>query len=444
MRAGHFVLNRESWKPIVFPAGVVLLVAALLLHSEMLAISATAVSSYYYAVFLAGFLLAARFHSTRVLFSLTVLMLAHRALEFFSNGKIGGSGPGRAAFELLALLVPINFLALVWMRERGMKVPAIMPRVAMLLAQAFVVTLACRPGTSGLGFLSYPFLGRAVTEWSRIPHLALLAFAATAAVFAVRFVRMRKPLETGFFWSLVSVFLSFQFGGVGRLADGYMATAGLILVASVVETSYVMAYHDELTALPGRRAFNEALVSLEGQYAIAIVDIDHFKQFNDTYGHETGDEVLRMVAARLARVTGGGKAFRCGGEEFAILFEGKSAKDAAEDLDLLRRVIETSMFRVRGGQERRREPRQEAAERRTPMPRKIRSGKSPTIVEPVRDLSVTVSIGVAEPSTRLREVDQIIHAADKALYRAKGNGRNRVELATSARVRPMRARKASA
>jgi PleD family two-component response regulator len=193
--------------------------------------------------------------------------------------------------------------------------------------------------------------------------------------------------------------------------------------------------------LPARRAFNEALLSLDGQYAIAIVDIDHFKQFNDTYGHETGDEVLRMVASRLARVSGGGKAFRCGGEEFAIVFREKSAKDAAEDLELLRRLIESSVFRVRGGQERRQAPREEAAERRKSAPRKARAGKAPTLLQPSRDLSVTVSIGVAEPSTRLREVDQIIHAADKALYRAKGNGRNRVELATSARVRPIRTRK---
>jgi diguanylate cyclase (GGDEF)-like protein len=60
------------------------------------------------------------------------------------------------------------------------------------------------------------------------------------------------------------------------------------------------------------------------------------------------------------------------------------------------------------------------------------------------DLSVTVSIGVAEPSTRLREVDQVIQAADKALYRAKADGRNRVELASAARARVIRAKKASA
>jgi hypothetical protein len=175
------------------------------------------------------------------------------------------------------------------MRERGLKAPAIAPRLAILLAQAIVVTLICRPGIGDdPGILSYPIFGSEIARWSKLPQLGLGLFVIAAAVFAVRFVRTHKPIETGFFWALVSAFLSFHFGGVGRLADGYMATAGLILVASVVETSYVMAYHDELTTLPGRRAFNEALLSLDGHYSIAIVDIDHFKQFNVPM-NETGD-----------------------------------------------------------------------------------------------------------------------------------------------------------
>jgi len=63
----------------------------------------------------------------------------------------------------------------------------------------------------------------------------------------------------------------------------------------MVETSYLLAYHDELTALPSRRAFHEALLRLQPPYSIAMVDIDHFKRCNDTYGHDTGDEVLRLV-----------------------------------------------------------------------------------------------------------------------------------------------------
>ena len=202
---------------------------------------------------------------------------------------------------------------------------------------------------------------------------------------------------------------------------------GLILLSSIIETSYVLAYHDELTGLPSRRAFNDALLRLEGPYAVAVVDIDHFKSFNDTYGHDTGDQVLRMVAGRLAGVSGGGEAFRVGGEEFSILFPGKSTKEVVEHLDRLRILIQASTFRVRAGEERR-------TVARGPDRRVAARGKRDRRVRPQNpsgDLSVTVSIGVAEPTARLRELEQVMQAADKALYRAKQNGRNRVETAAS-------------
>ena len=59
---------------------------------------------------------------------------------------------------------------------------------------------------------------------------------------------------------------------------------------------------------------------------VAMVDVDHFKKFNDTYGHDTGDSVLRMIATKLQKVGGGGTAYRYGGEEFSIIFNGKNKK----------------------------------------------------------------------------------------------------------------------
>src|SRR5260221_309408 len=73
---------------------------------------------------------------------------------------------------------------------------------------------------------------------------------------------------------------------------------------------YSPAYQDELSRLASRRAFNDALLRLKHPYAIAAVDIDHFKRINDNFGHDTGDQVLRLVASRLSRVSGGGEAFR--------------------------------------------------------------------------------------------------------------------------------------
>jgi diguanylate cyclase (GGDEF)-like protein len=108
-----------------------------------------------------------------------------------------------------------------------------------------------------------------------------------------------------------------------------------------------MAYRDELTQLPSRRALNESLLKVGDSYTIAMVDVDHFKQFNDTYGHETGDQVLQMIASRLADVSGGGKAFRYGGEEFAVMFPNKLMDEAYPSLEALRKSVEKSTFKVR-------------------------------------------------------------------------------------------------
>jgi len=66
-----------------------------------------------------------------------------------------------------------------------------------------------------------------------------------------------------------------------------------VLAISVIEISYSIAYHDALTGLPGRRALKEAFLELDGQYTIAMIDIDHFKKFNDRYGHDVGDHARK-------------------------------------------------------------------------------------------------------------------------------------------------------
>jgi diguanylate cyclase (GGDEF)-like protein len=385
-----------------------------LVNTPLLERVAPSLGFYYFAVFAAGLLLAWRFHSSRVLFSLLTLLLAHRAIEFFSSGH---TRSGRTAVILAALLIPVNYIALATMRERGLTVAGIAPRFGILFLEAVVVAVLCRPENSTT----------VSTTLSGLPVWTMLGFVAAGSVLVVRFFQIRKPTEAGFLWSLAAVFLWLEFSPVGKVADTYVATAGLILAASLIETSYVLAYYDELTGIRGRRAFNEALLALDQQYAIAIVDIDHFKQFNDTYGHDTGDQVLRMVASRLAEVGGGGQAFRCGGEEFAILFRNASARDAFEQLDSLRQTIQRSAFRPRAG-ERRSQARAAGPERRKPGKKKAMV----PLANPTEDLSVTVSIGVAEPSTRYRQPEQVIHAADQALYRAKHNGRNRVEVASNA------------
>src|SRR5690606_24679223 len=126
----------------------------------------------------------------------------------------------------------------------------------------------------------------------------------------------------------------------------FTAAAALVLAIAAFQESWNIAYLDQLTELPGRRALDEALARLEGSYTIAMVDVDHFKKFNDSYGHDVGDQVLRMVASQLREVGGGGKAYRYGGEEFTLLFPGRGADEAVAFVDALRAAIARDMFEI--------------------------------------------------------------------------------------------------
>ncbi|MFZ3342505.1 MAG: GGDEF domain-containing protein [Terriglobales bacterium] len=424
-------MNGKSWKAWLVPSGILLALAAALVNSPLFVQVAPSLSFFYVAVFAAGLFLAWRFHSSRILFSLLTILLAHRAVEFFSGGRLA-SGPGQMAVLLASVLVPLNFIVFALMPERGLSIAGIAPRAGLLFLESVAVAVFCRPENSGA--VSHR------PDGGNIPQWLLLSFLAAIAVCLRRFLQTRKPIEPGFAWSAAALFLWLEFAPVGKMADAYVATAALILGASLIETSYVLAYHDELTGIRGRRAFNEALLSLDQQYAIAIVDIDHFKRFNDTYGHDTGDQVLCMVATQISKVSGGGQAFRCGGEEFAIIFRETSAKDAFEHLESLRRIIEAATFKVRGF-ERRTALRPGEGDRRKLTKKKMVAA---ALSQPSDRLSMTISIGVAEPGTRNRQAEQVIQAADQALYRAKEKGRNRVELASSAPLRLEKTRRVKA
>jgi len=166
-----------------------------------------------------------------------------------------------------------------------------------------------------------------------------------------------------------------------------------------------MAYLDELTNLPGRRALNETLNKLGNKYVIAMLDVDHFKKFNDTYGHDAGDDVLRLLGNRLKGVTGGGKPFRYGGEEFTLVFPGMALSEASEHLEKLRKNVADKQFTLRK-QERR------------------QKGKKGNKKQNQRSVKVTISIGYAEYNDKAKTPDQVLKLSDKALYRAKKKGRN--------------------
>jgi diguanylate cyclase (GGDEF)-like protein len=192
-------------------------------------------------------------------------------------------------------------------------------------------------------------------------------------------------------------------------ASPFMALGALPLVAllhrsfrhaQLVDASRIDAKTGLLNAgtwLREARLETARAVRTRAPLAVAIADIDHFKNVNDTFGHLAGDAVLAALASALnALLRDGDLTGRFGGEEFCILLPGTDAAEARQITERLREKISRIVTPVSGAT----------------------SGDPP--------LQVTISIGVAALGSSRRDLDELLAAADHALYQAKEAGRNRV------------------
>ena len=167
-----------------------------------------------------------------------------------------------------------------------------------------------------------------------------------------------------------------------------------------------MAFLDELTNIPGRRALTNALRQYERHpYTLSIMDIDFFKRLNDSYGHEVGDQGLRMISARLSQYAKSGHIYRYGGEEFVLLFPYKHLEEVLDEIEETRALISNSDFFLRS---------------RTRCDNETENEKYPYLAS----IKITLSAGVAE-KVGSESSDFVLNMADQALYKAKKTGRNK-------------------
>ena len=313
-----------------------------------------------------------------------------------------GTGPGLAT---LGLLLPINLGLLIWLGDRPLQRPWSLLHLASIGVQPWLASLLIRawqrPGGGAPSASWVDLLGS--------PQAAALAFLMAVVFAALAFAAHRVTFEVALLWVLAATALAVLAPGDPAQRSLLLAAAQLALLTGVIEDSYRLAYHDQLTGLPGRRALDETLERLDGEYVIAMADIDRFKRFNDRYGHEAGDQALRMVADELTHAGEGGRAFRYGGEEFALLFAGRTPAPVSLALEQLRAAIEARIFTIRSPDRPSEKPEEPVAP----------SGATERV-------TLTVSIGAAAPGPHHPRPGDVLHAADAALYRAKRRGRNRV------------------
>lgn len=359
-----------------------------------------------YIILVVGFLIGLQFHRSRLAFTVLLLFLSDRILHHFGPGDLIITIGEINILYTIAALLPINLTLLALSRESGLLNIYGLLRVIFITIQPMAAYVLLEQNPDFYRYFEWPAIAHFFSIEPGKP-LALYFLYGITLLFLMGYgLISNKATMRGFFWALAASGIAFYGLDQGMETDIFFCIGGLIVILSLLETAYFMAYHDELTGLPARRSLNTTMQNLGRKYTIAMLDIDFFKKFNDKYGHDVGDQVLCMVASHMSRVGGGGKPFRYGGEEFTIVFPGKTKIKARHHLENLRKSIAEAKFIIRG---------------------KDRPRKTPKTKQQVKNtttVSVTISIGTAEPTGVFNKPLEVLKSADKALYQAKKKGRN--------------------
>jgi len=334
------------------------------------------------------------------LFTLSLILGCLYGLAHVYSIKVTAVGPGL----WLSWSLPLLFMIVSWLPERGIFTAYGMGFI--VLAVAFLAL------TNQLHELDYmaTLVTYKVAAANNIPYITLASFTLAILHQGFRIWLYDNVLDGVLLFVLLTLLWNYLASPINSQTPALLHSLNqLLLIWGLLKHSHDMAYRDELTGLPGRRALNEVLKAPGRKYVVAMMDIDHFKKFNDRYGHDVGDDVLKIVAAKMARVTGGGKAYRYGGEEFTIIFKGKDLPLCIPHLEAVREDIGNYKISLR---------------EKTKRPKSSSRGKQQRgRNNSGRKVTVTISIGVAK-KTPDRTTEEVIKAADKLLYKAKKAGRN--------------------
>ncbi|MFC6672354.1 GGDEF domain-containing protein [Marinobacterium aestuariivivens] len=400
-------LLRMLFMPLLLLAGGVLLQGSLVDLGPQLQLLLAVLP---YLLGGANLLLGYLFNQSRLLLSTLNLLAAYLLIQLCLQTPLARPD-NFVLFSLLTLQLPVSQLLICLAPERGLRnrrrlLPQLIPLALYPILWLLWQQQLLGPWLSRLpaAMLELQVAGHYLSEGSAL--LCALTLLLSATVLYFRRSRSDGALF-GVLLALPALFYGFDRPQISPLLFTAMQ---LMLSQALILHSHQLAFVDELTGIPARRALQEQLASLGRRYTLAMMDIDHFKQFNDRYGHDAGDQVLRLVASQLRRVGGGGRVFRYGGEEFTVLFRGKGESEALPHLEQLREAIAQYPLQIR-------QPNRPDNAKSGRQQRRARNADKP--------VQVTVSIGLCERSPTCPDADAVMQQADKALYAAKRAGRNR-------------------
>ncbi len=348
-----------------------------------------------YILLILGLVMAVLFNKSKLFFTLILTLTALLVLYTRQTEN--------RFFDLLffctGILVPLNSILFSATQEKGIFSASGKAKVFMMSLQTGLVFYCLWFQEAWLSDLKgYGFFPSGIQRNLVPDDLVVILFILSLIVFILQDFFKRDSNQSVQFFSLSSLFMAILKPNDVLWYSLFLSGSALYHLLTLIQKSYIMAYLDDLTGIPGRRALNEDLQKLSGVYTLAMIDIDHFKQFNDKYGHDAGDEALRHVARIMKRAVRGGRIYRFGGEEFTVIYPGRDTAHALINLEEIRRHVETE-----------------------PLISNTQSHKSSA----GKKLPLTISLGMAENGSDTRP-SEVMKLSDQALYRAKEKGRNRV------------------
>lgn len=250
---------------------------------------------------------------------------------------------------------------------------------------------------------------------SKLPIFLVLYLFALLGISAVIQLNYNKQMNTAIFSSMTFFAVTVVLFDVSFISSAMFSIDAILQIVYLVFYIRAVAYRDKLTGLASRRALESELPYLKKRYSVAMLDVDHFKKFNDSHGHDAGDDVLRLVGSKLQSVCKKAQVFRYGGEEFTVIYKGTRAEEAKQNLEALREAIADYDMTIRNSEHR-------------PKNNKLGALKRNRNDAEYQTVNVTISIGVCDSSASSLSPEEILKSADEALYEAKKKGRNRVEI----------------
>jgi diguanylate cyclase (GGDEF)-like protein len=402
----------KSFLAIFFPAGLIFIIAIGFLRPQGLPMwLQQPIAALPYIVLIFGLIFGWYFASSRMILSLLVLALADRALVLFPSTDADQAAVSQTIVAMTAFLVPLNLLAFSILKEDSLSTLRGVTRVVLVLIQPFLLLWLCLPDQHDLASaFSREYIPSLYTKWTPIPQPALFAFATALLLHFVRFALHRDPLEGGAIWALFAIFVAYHTSRYGWQSTNFFMAAGLILFVTLLQSFYQRTYRDELTGIPGRLAYDEAIGQLGKRFSLAVISVDQLSQYANIHGKPVSDQILKRVAPRVQAACAEGQVFRTTGEELTVLFPGKSATETLMTLESVRKTIEAIGLFLRG--------RDQVWEKQRGL---IKAGSRD------RALPITLSIGVAEKLSENATLSLVIKSAYRALYEAKGIGGNVVK-----------------